>query len=423
MTNIRSLPLLHTAIAALSLTFGMHCCKAAAFEEYHTFTDASGRKIEAKVLGVDPATGKVGLQLGSGKKGVVIADQLSAEDRDYLKRWQAAQSFLSNQLLGIDVTFVQGSWRKDGRVDKRDDHFNISLVNHGSATLTNVYAEYCEYFRRKGRDEYIATLHHTFEIGDIALDKPFETRRETASYRTNESVGSRFRFLMEMNDGTLLTREIRVPDNLPDKTYPWLPDPASYPPAAMSEDEVRALAQRFMAIWADSDLEAWQELMRPMYPTSNLLIKDFFDPIAERIERIELMEIRDRNVRLEIESESGGTRTGWLMITPSGHVKYSPFRFTHPLVRMPDAVSYLVSSREDLRITGQAWLKNDKIPLIDYDINNPDTWEQSALQVLDWVRENGAHHDASDPRLFIPEEGLQELIAEAEEKLNRGLGR
>ena len=217
MGSIQKKMLLSTLLISLSV----FRAGANPYQEYHTFTDVSGRSIKAVVMSYDADSAKVDLKMGNGKKGTVALDQLSKEDHDYLDLWKEAQRLLSNDLLEIDVSLEKGYWDDTGDStgdrDRREDLLYISIVNHSGTTLTNITAEYCTYRERK---EQTAVYNTTLELNDLTPSVPFETECKQVSYKRgfefrNILLGARFRFMMPLSDGSVLVREICVPKALP----------------------------------------------------------------------------------------------------------------------------------------------------------------------------------------------------------------
>ncbi len=407
------------------------------FQECHTFTDISGRSIEARVLNFDPANGKVNLQMENGKKGAVHLNQLSPADHHYLELWMEAQHLLNNELLEINITFKDGYWDDTGDTsgdrDRREDQLIISIVNHGKTSLTNITAEYCTYRERK---EQTAVFNQPLITGELSPSEPFESTIRQVSYKRgfefrNILIGARFRFMMPLSDGTLLTREICVPKPLPLDDYPWaegelareeekasLPDPADYPDRHMTEKEIRVLAEQYIEAVEDKDFEAYKALLTPMHPGDPVLTKSTFEQRVDSINSMHILDIEGLCVNMRVRYKRGTQREGWLLINQSGHIKYTPLLFTHPIETALQNVSFLLRNRRDLRQTGVSYLSKTKIPMFSYDTNGKrNDWEDSVEQIMEWIEENGGIHDITEPRVFYPEDALKEQITQAEMRI------
>ncbi len=424
-----------TALAIVCvLVFSAFHAKANPFQECHTFTDTSGRSIDAVVLDYDVASGKVDLKLENGHKGTVSIDQLSEDDHAYLGLWLESRRLLSNELLEINITFEDGYWHdtgdRAGDRDRREDHLLISIVNHGTTTLTNITAEYCTYRDRK---EQIGAYNFTLKVGELTPSTPVEINRKQVSYKRgvqfrNILVGARFRFMMTLSDGTELIREICVPEPLPLDDYPWvegvkareaekaeMPDPSDYPAVTMSEKEVRALAEQYIDAIDDEDFEAWKALLAPMHPGDSSLTETGFKTSVSRFNGVHILDVEDRNVNLRVRYKSSGSIESWLQITESGHIKYTPLQFPHPITRALQGVPFLLRNRKDLRTTGMSYLRDAGVPLFNYDLNGDRNDREDAVEkIMEWIEANGATHDHTLPKVYYPEDALNELIELAE---------
>lgn len=413
------------------------CAKANSFEEYHTFVDTSGRSIEAKVLDYDPTNGKVQLERRNGKTGMVPADQLSEGDHRFLDLWLEAQQFLNNDLLEISIMFKRGYWDDTGDVtgdrDRRNDELIISLLNHGDTTLTNVTAEYCTYRERK---EQIAAYNRTLEIGELTPAKSLEIVRKETSWKRgfkfrNILEGARFRFMMPLSNGTTLVREICIPKPLPLDDYPWvegkkaleaekasLPDPTDYPDKTMTGKDVKALAKQYIEAIEDEDFEAWKALMAPMHPGHASFTESSFKMSIKHINSIHILDIEELNVHMRVRNKRGNPSEGWLQIHSSGHIKYTPVKFKHPIELALNNVSLLLHKKDEWRRTGVRYLREAKVPLLNYKVEgNQNDWNKSVKQIMEWIEKNGGTHDPTNPKVFFPEEALKEEIELTERRI------
>lgn len=440
--------------AALILALAAFSAGAVDLEAFRTFTDTAGRDLEARLVSYDPYNGTVELLLTNGKTGSVSTDQLSAADHAFLELWQQAQQFLSNELLEITVTYTEADWEEDKGLNlsgERRDHFierfgvqerqvntfTLALNNHGSTTLTNLTIEYCQY---RIQDDDITPINSSIEVGDMVPGTPFAASRNAYNFRRGgnlivETPGTRIRISMTLEDGTRLMREICTPAALPLDKYPWIqsagaltqekadqPDPASYPDKPMSSDEIRSLAKQYIKAFEDEDYETWKALLSPMHPGAALLKADSFKRRTSQFKEFRILGIDGYHVKLKIKYESGLQTEGWLLLHSSGHIKYTPSAFRHPVAVACLQLSFLLDENASMRNRATGLLKRCKIPLYEYDADAPSSnWTRNAKKILKWLEDNGTSLDPSEPRVFLPQEAMDNLIEQSEQKLQNAI--
>lgn len=432
MKHIRIAPVTSIILTLFALVLITAHAHAKTFEEYHTFTDASGRQINAKVLDYDPESGSLKLLLQNGKRGTISTDQLSADNYTYLDRWQELKPYFSNKYLEIGVSLTSGKWAHSGSSnkdhEKKSNEFEISLINHGNTTLTNLYVEYCTYRNKKDRPhkkKYLTQNTASIEIGDLDSGREFDATRRASSYRKsdflNEVVGARFRFKAPMPFGTILVREICVPGPLPLDIYPWqksqkelenekelLPSPTDYPDKEMTKADAEHIVEQYIDAWKKNDFVAWKVLLSPMHPGDPKLARSYFQGVQKRNDRIKILATKGLNVKVQVTNTKGTETEGWIQLHSSGHIKYTPFVFRHPvnsaLLYLPQLV------HKSFRHSSFQRIRELNIPTFDYDVDaDIKNWDSNTKRILDWLRENGATYDVSEPKVFFPEEKLESL--------------
>ena len=153
----------------------------------------------------------------------------------------------------------------------------------------------------------------------------------------------------------------------------------------MSEKEVRALAEQYIEAIEDEDFEAWKALLTPMHPGDESLAETGFNMSTRNINGMSIRDIQGRNVNIQLRYKSGGQSDGWLQITPSGHIKYTPLKFRHPIASL-QSISFLLRTREDLRRTGQSMLQTAGIPLFGYKVTGKkNDWEDAVEKIMEWL--------------------------------------
>lgn len=343
---------------------------------------------------------------------------------------RSKEVFENNSLFTIEVGGKESDWKDCGdRIGDREyktTKYTFSLENHSTNDLGGIRGSYLIY---RDRDDCIVSEH--YDLKEVGVVRAGETvncsAKNQASYKRsnprdflNEVIGIRARFLMTLADGAEIIREVKYPRKLSDKKCPWaepidtsnLPDPSGYPDKDLSEEDVKNLVKRYIKAVDRKDYETWLALLSPMHPGDDDLEERCFLSKANRIDSIDIKEIDGLNVVLEVEEERfGRTSKKYLQVHSSGHIKYTPLVFKHPV---SDAfVHILVLTHEDvtLRNTGVNFLKENNIPLFGYEATGPsDEYLRSASKVFDWLVENGRDFDSTEPKVKISEAEFTEVM-------------
>ncbi|MGI9243555.1 MAG: SHD1 domain-containing protein, partial [Verrucomicrobiales bacterium] len=69
--------------------------------EYREFTSAEGKKLEAILI--DKSDDTLTLQLKNGKKATLSYDKLSAEDQEYVRKWDKAKELFVTQCRSLRI--------------------------------------------------------------------------------------------------------------------------------------------------------------------------------------------------------------------------------------------------------------------------------------------------------------------------------
>jgi len=120
------------------------------------------------------------------------------------------------------------------------------------------------------------------------------------------------------------------------------------------------------------------------------------------------------NARISIEYENQRRVNGWLQIHPSGYIKYEPCIIQHPGKRASQSLTLLLSEDQSLRKAGIHALEQAKVPLCGYEANaSKEDRMDVANRILDWLAENGAAHDSTEPKVAIPMTEFRKCIRDA----------
>ena len=176
------------------LTAGITLCLAAHIThagEYHIFTDAQGRAIEARILSFDPVKGKAEIERKDGMRVWVEPSLFSGDDQQYVKEWIAAYRVLSEDCLRVSFdkrtmgSFKQGMKDDDSSVPMKGDIicYDITLRNRSKQPIRGLKVEYRYFINVIGSGQAADFLKKTrTEKRDINLIDP----SERATFTTDE---------------------------------------------------------------------------------------------------------------------------------------------------------------------------------------------------------------------------------------------
>ena len=349
------------------------------------------------------------------------------------------RAFLDDTSLNIFVEEISTDWESvgDGR-DEKTLRYKVILTNKSEMDFSNVIVEYCQY---RDRDDYIEVDNYNMFVSVVQAGRVLEntTRGGQRSYRNlsngflNNVVGARFRFTLLLEDGSETVREICVPNELPLETFPWKKGariknmeranalcPADYPPKNLDEKMLRDLTNQFISTYEKNDSAAWEALLFPMHPGQSNLDDNQFKYYEFNVSNMEIMKVNGRNVKVSMRHRRSRDQDGWIQITESGHIKYTPLEFRHPIKKACAMVPLLAGEHYSWRLTAAHRLKRDGIPTFDYD-PNADKKEQiqKTELILEWLENNGATYDTTEPKLPIPKEQFEECLKQAKELADR----
>ncbi|MEN8254593.1 MAG: hypothetical protein ABFR33_03895 [Verrucomicrobiota bacterium] len=416
-------------------------CSHGISAEYWSFTDTAGRKTEARIIEYDAERKTVVLKRKNGRSPAAVPlEMLSAADLEYIGRWVVGQGFLDKQRLKIRIEENATRWEDagddDGVREKKSTSYVIHLTNNTGIKLEGIRAEYCLY---RDRRKYIETNNYGVPISDLEVggsEQAEPRNRHTSFKRTsqflNEVVGARFRFYMALNDDSEIMREICIPKPLPLEKYPWkegkkveqaklkqLPDPASYPEKEMTKRDVEAIAEAYIHSFKEKNFNAWQQLLAPMNSNSSELTESRFSYPAHNIKRMKIEEIEGLNVRISMRNENNHEFDGWLQIHQSGHIKYGSCIIQHPVKKAFQSLRYLLAKEDSWRNTGIHALKKAKVPLCGYEIDETREKQEAAVdRILDWLIENGADHDPTEPKVVMPSSQFRKCLRDARRSIS-----
>jgi len=192
----------------------------------------------------------------------------------------------------------------------------------------------------------------------------------------------------------------------------------------ISKKEIIKLVDQYVTAVEDENFEAWNELLTPLHTDSPLLTPTNFLTEASMIQDLSVEQIDGLNAALKIQYYDGREQIGSLQIHDSGHIKYTPFVFKHPVSRacsqvqilLNDYMTMLGSTSSEASRMEIVWeLDAMGIPLCDYDPLTPfnEARRAAAKKILKWLEENGQEFDNTEPKIFITPDEFTRCIEEA----------
>jgi hypothetical protein len=184
----------------------------------------------------------------------------------------------------------------------------------------------------------------------------------------------------------------------------------------LTERKIDALAERYAAAVEKRDFEAWKALLSPLHPVEAANSRELFLEKADEVESISVKAVEGRTVSLIVEFVDGHEEPGYLQLHSSGHIKYAPLVFRHPVVKACALVQILLydystllgsTTTLEVRQDTVAQLHKLKIPLCGYDPKAPVaiSRREAAENILSWLETYGGSFDSTVPRIpIVPEE-------------------
>ncbi|MDF7826081.1 hypothetical protein P4B35_18770 [Pontiellaceae bacterium B12227] len=257
-----------------------------AADAFRTFTSADGRTLKAKILSYDERKEKVEIQREDNRKLTVSPASFSEKDQTHIRKWYAAQVFMSPNLFQLEVKRKEtGSTKKEHEVDVGEDgggggrrgggetgvitvaidkrttyKFNLTLENKSNTQLNGITIEYRIYYDQqkavldekanKGRAEDSDRPERYMAVDALkakesrARLKPAEAKSRRTVSTTSVTLlersasrswgdkidlksnlhGAWIRLTMKGPDGEVLTRDVASSNSIM-KKFPWeVPD-------------------------------------------------------------------------------------------------------------------------------------------------------------------------------------------------------
>lgn len=413
----------------LMLVFGL--CISITADDFRILKDHSGQTIEAKVLGLDLKTKRVELEMRNGKTGRIPFSQLqlTEDDKIFFNGLKTGAVFSSPDFLKIKITEETEPHFDESTRKKGKKHiYTIAIGNKSNSDFDTVFLEYCIY-RNLGSNKHRSTNLELPQQRLLAGEtvSPKTTQRH-ATFTTSGKMsisGLRVRLYYKMPNGTYAIREQCYPKKLPLEQYAWArsdrareeeranaPSPANYPERMMTERDIRDLANRYAQVWRDNDFDTWSELLYPMHVGRAELEPGWFDRTAKTIKFLKIAAVSGRNVKMRVTYEKKDETEGWLQISPSGHIKYTPVIFEHPFKRACSSLAMMGSPFPHLREPSMENLEEMNVPVGSFNPNSKNN-DAAINKIHHWLAEERSRFDVSEPRIALPEKDALAALEKA----------
>ena len=235
---------------------------SAAMAEIRVFETPDGKTVEAEIVDYNPTLGQVTLKRLDGRRIPVKADVFVEADQLYIKEWNAAKAFTSENLLRISCAEeILKDWKDEVYKDLRDTEGNVEthlmkeikyediaytldLRNSNKTSLDKIRMEYRIYYEqsRESRDkpeagQYVLagemnlptlpggkSTRITTDAVTIYDDDINSIDWSDGSARVGgkgEVAGIRAKLYLKTASGTEMMREMSHPKNLSNEAFPW----------------------------------------------------------------------------------------------------------------------------------------------------------------------------------------------------------
>lgn len=146
-------------------------------EEFRSFTDSKGRKIEAKLVEYNSKMQTVKLRLQNGKTAKIKISILSDNDQVLIKNWHASQYLLSKNAFRVNFTSkilesgtysdMRDNWTPNSSgMDFEDSAFEITFNNMSANPLNEIRIRYILFYESDQKKRFLA-----YQNGQLVTDQ------------------------------------------------------------------------------------------------------------------------------------------------------------------------------------------------------------------------------------------------------------
>lgn len=228
----------------LVITAGLCCSLARSEEDYHMFTDITGREISARILTYDSRKQNIRVEMGTGRQGNILLSQLSDADQEYVRQWQVGRDFMQDRRFVISAKRKcednEEKTRKYGVItrDVENMSYEILLENKSEMMFENIKMQYCIYYEQEesvtgGNETRQGVYCGEADIESLTAGSKqklktdavliYKAELDSGYYYTAGSDSSQdgavrgiwVKFTMEMPGGDKVVRDFCMPDSIP----------------------------------------------------------------------------------------------------------------------------------------------------------------------------------------------------------------
>ena len=187
------------------------------------------------------------------------------------------------------------------------------------------------------------------------------------------------------------------------------PDPPQSAQKKLTEDEVKAIAQRYVEGWNEQDFK----LLADQFLFLKKGIKPYYDLRIARLKKVQVEDIYERAFTAELKMEGGYAPILWCFLTTDGKIKYDSCLRPHPLTRACSVLDFLLIHGVSNEAQQKSYLKQMKptgIPTFGLTAGcKRNEAIRSLKQTIEWMEKNGETYDNSEPKVFFTPEAYKNL--------------
>lgn len=184
----------------------------------------------------------------------------------------------------------------------------------------------------------------------------------------------------------------------------------------LSKKAIEAIAEQYVEALKKKDLDALDRLFyKSAWDRTEYRWKS--SNSSGSLEDVDMGKVVGNNIHV-IAAGAGSTdlgMAGWLQLTPDGKIKYCPLIAPHPVEKAYLQVARLFHSLDQADSTTQRtvglWmgkLNETGIPMFGLRSDMTRREKKEALEeIRDWLIENGATYDNTEPKLFLPSKQMK----------------
>jgi hypothetical protein len=196
----------------------------------------------------------------------------------------------------------------------------------------------------------------------------------------------------------------------------------------ISKRQITKLADQYIDAIKSEDVDAWKTLLTPLHADDTKLNEEAFLNETSRFKSITIEQVEGLDVELKIKHQDGSRSSGILQLNSSGHIKYTPFLFKHPVHEICTLLETLL--RDETSLMGSSvnaatryeiagTLFDLKVPLCGYNPTDPsvDRRRDCVIEIIAWLTENGKTFDSTEPKVYLSPSEFSRCIEEIKSQI------